>query len=101
MLRRIEIAVIALVIVVAALSTGAEFLFFLVYLGILVDRRLVCRDPLRAGRPGGRVRARPAACAAGDVLRASYTVRNTSRLPKLWLEVRNPRRCRSSCPAMR
>ena len=26
----------------------------------------------------------------GDILRASYTVRNTSRLPKLWLELRNP-----------
>ena len=24
------------------------------------------------------------------MLRATYTVRNTSRLPKLWLEVHNP-----------
>ncbi len=90
MLRRIEIAVIALLIVVAALSTGAEFLFFLVYLGILVigGSYVVTRfglADLEAGYVLDRLHAQ-----AGDILRASYTVRNTSRLPKLWLEVHNP-----------
>ena len=34
--------------------------------------------------------ARPAAAQTGEVLRASYTLRNSSRMPKLWLEVRIP-----------
>jgi uncharacterized protein (DUF58 family) len=90
MIRRIELAIIALVVVVAALSTGAQFLFFLVYLGILVvgGSYVVTRfglADLEAGYVLDRLHAQ-----AGDILRASYTVRNTSRLPKLWLEVRNP-----------
>jgi len=40
---------------------------------------------LEAGYVLDRVHAQ-----AGDILRASYTVRNTSRMPKLWLEVHNP-----------
>lgn len=90
MIRRIELAVIALVIVIAALSTGAQFLFFLVYLGILVvgGSYVVTRfglADLEAGYVLDRLHAQ-----TGDILRASYTVRNTSRLPKFWLEVRNP-----------
>jgi uncharacterized protein (DUF58 family) len=90
MVRRIELVVIALVIVIAALSTGAPLLFFLVYLGILVAggsyvmTRFGLTD-LEAGYVLDRQHAQ-----TGDILRASYTVRNTSRLPKLWLEVRNP-----------
>jgi len=90
MLRRIELAVLALIIVVAALSTGAQWLFFLVYLGILVvgGSYVVTRfglADLEAGYVLDRLHAQ-----TGDILRASYTVRNTSRLPKLWLELRNP-----------
>jgi len=90
MVRRIEILALALILLVAALSTGAEFLFFLVYLVILVvgGSYVVTRfglADLEAGYVLDRLRAQ-----AGDMLRASYTVRNTSRLPKLWLEVHNP-----------
>ncbi len=90
MVRRIELAVIALVIIVAALSTGAQWLFFLVYLGILVvgGSYVVTRfglADLEAGYVLDRLHAQ-----TGDIMRASYTVRNTSRLPKLWLELRNP-----------
>ena len=90
MLRRIELAVLALIIVIAALSTGAQWLFFLVYLGILVvgGSYVVTRfglADLEAGYVLDRLHAQ-----TGDILRASYTVRNTSRLPKLWLELRNP-----------
>lgn len=90
MVRRIELAIIALVIVVAALSTGAQFLFFLVYLGILVvgGSYVVTRFGL-ADLEAGYVLDRQHA-QTGDQLRALYTVRNTSRLPKLWLEVHNP-----------
>jgi uncharacterized protein (DUF58 family) len=90
MLRRIEFLLLALVLLVAALSTGAQFLWFMVYLGILavggayVVTRFGLAD-LEAGYVLDRLHAQ-----AGDILRASYTVRNTSRLPKLWLEVHNP-----------
>ena len=90
MLRRVEFAILALVVLVGALSTGVQFLWFLVYLGILtvggayVVTRFGLAD-LEAGYVLDRVHAQ-----AGDILRASYTVRNTSRLPKLWLEVHNP-----------
>jgi uncharacterized protein (DUF58 family) len=90
MLRRIQVIAIAAFLLIAALSTGAPFLFFLVYLGILVigGSYVVTRfglADLEAGYVLDRAHAQ-----AGDVLRASYTVRNTSRLPKLWLEVHNP-----------
>jgi len=90
MLRRVEIVALALLLIVAALSTGAQFLFFLVYLGILVvgGSYVLTRSglaDLEAGYVLDRLHAQ-----AGDMLRASYTVRNTGRLPKLWLEVHNP-----------
>jgi uncharacterized protein (DUF58 family) len=90
MVRRIEILALALVLLVAALSTGAEFLFFLVYLAIIVvgGAYVVTRfglADLEAGYVLDRLHAH-----VGDTLRASYTVRNTSRLPKLWLEAHNP-----------
>jgi uncharacterized protein (DUF58 family) len=90
MVRRIQFAVLALIVMIGALSTGAQFLWFLVYLGILaiggayVVTRFGLAD-LEAGYVLDRVHAQ-----AGDILRASYTVRNTSRLPKWWLEVHNP-----------
>jgi uncharacterized protein (DUF58 family) len=88
--RRVQILVMAAVLLVAALSTGAQFLFFLVYLGIIVigGSYVVTRfglADLEAGYVLDRLHAQ-----AGDMLRANYTVRNTSRLPKLWLEVHNP-----------
>jgi uncharacterized protein (DUF58 family) len=89
-MRRIQLLVAAIVLLVAALSTGAQLLFFLVYLAIIVvgGSYVVTRfglADLEAGYVLDRLHAR-----AGDMLRATYTVRNTSRLPKLWLEVHNP-----------
>src|SRR3712207_5797511 len=90
MLSRIQFIAVALVLTLVALSTGADFLFYLVYLGILVvgGSYVLTRfglSDLEAGfsldRNNGRV---------GDTLRVTYTVRNTSRLPKPWLEVYNP-----------
>src|SRR6187431_1477298 len=90
MVRRIEVLALAVALLVAALTTGAQFLFFLVYLAIIVvgGAYVVTRfglADLEAGYVLDRLHAQ-----AGDLLRASYTVRNTSRLPKLWLEVHNP-----------
>jgi uncharacterized protein (DUF58 family) len=90
MLRRIQLLVAGLALVVAALSTGAPFLFFLLYLAIVVIggaytlARFGLAD-LEAGYVLDRHQAH-----VGDFLRVTYTVRNLSRVPKPWLEVYNP-----------
>jgi uncharacterized protein (DUF58 family) len=90
MLRRLQLLALVVVLVVAAFSTGWEFLFFLVYVGLLVGggsyilTRLGLSD-LEAGYAVSQLTAH-----AGDRLRVTYTLRNTSRLPKPWLEVHNP-----------
>jgi uncharacterized protein (DUF58 family) len=89
-LRRLPFLVVGSVLVVAAFSTGYEFLFYLVYLGLLVvgGSYLVTRNglaDLEAGYAVNQLHAH-----VGDQLRTTYTLRNTSRLPKLWLEVHNP-----------
>ncbi len=90
MLRRLQFAALAIFLLVAAFSTGADFLFFLVYLGILVvgGAYVLTRFGM-ADLEAGYILDRPHA-QVGDTLRATYTVRNTSRLPKPWLEVHNP-----------
>jgi uncharacterized protein (DUF58 family) len=89
-LRRLPIIVVGAVMVLAAFSTGYPFLFFLVYLGLAVvgGSYLVTRlglADLEAGYAVNQLQAH-----VGEILRATYTVRSTSRLPKLWLEVHNP-----------
>ena len=89
-LRRLPILVVGTIVVVAALSTGLSFLFFLVYLGFLViaGSYLTARlglTSLEAGFAITQVHGH-----VGDQLRATYTVRNVGRLPKLWLETYNP-----------
>ncbi|HEX5590426.1 MAG TPA: DUF58 domain-containing protein [Candidatus Limnocylindrales bacterium] len=90
MLRRLQLLLIGAVLVVAAFSTGLEFLFYLVYLGILVVggsyvlTRLGLSD-LEAGYAVNQLSGH-----VGDRLRVTYTLRNTSRVPKFWLEVHNP-----------
>jgi uncharacterized protein (DUF58 family) len=90
MIRRLQIGFLALALVVAAFSTGAPFLFFLLYLGILITggayvmTRFGLAD-LEAGYLLDRYHAH-----VGDELAVTYTVRNTSRLPKPWLEVYSP-----------
>jgi uncharacterized protein (DUF58 family) len=90
MIRRLQFLAVAIFLLIAAFSTGADFLFFLVYLGILVvgGAYVVTRfglSDLEAGYVLDKGHAH-----VGDSLRATYTLRNTSRLPKLWLEVHNP-----------
>ena len=90
LLRRLPFLIVATALVVAALSTGADFLFFLVYLGLAVlgGSYLVTRFgllDLEAGYAVNQLHAH-----VGEVLRATYTLRSTSRIPKLWLEVHNP-----------
>jgi uncharacterized protein (DUF58 family) len=88
--RRLQIGGLTMLLTVAAFSTGAPILYFLLYLGIIATggaylvTRLGLAD-LEAGYMLDRPHAR-----AGEYLRATYTVRNTSRLPKFFLEAHNP-----------
>ncbi len=90
MLRRLQLVVIALVLLIAAFSTALPFLFYLVYLAIFVIggsyvlTRLGLSD-LEAGYAVNQLSGH-----VGDRLRVTYTLRNTSRIPKFWLEVHNP-----------
>jgi len=89
-IRRLQLLVIAAVLVVAAFSTAIPFLFYLVYLAILVVggsyilTRLGLTD-LEAGYAVSQLHGQ-----VGDQLRVTYTLRNTSRWPKFWLEIHNP-----------
>ena len=61
MIRRLQLLVIAAILLVAAFSTELEFLFYLVYLVDPRHRRLVRPDPARPDRSRGRLRRQPAA----------------------------------------
>ena len=90
MIRKIELLVVSLVLVIAAFSTGFPFLFYLLYLAILVIGgsyvlvRLGLTD-LEAGYAVSQLHGH-----VGDRMRVTYTLRNSSRLPKPWLEIHNP-----------
>ena len=90
MIRRFQLIVIAAILLIAAFSTQLEFLFYLVYLSILVIggsyilTRLGLAD-LEAGYAVNQLTGH-----VGDKLQITYTLRNTSRVPKPWLEVHNP-----------
>ncbi len=90
MIRKLELGIVAAVLVVAAFSTGLSFLFYLLYLAILVIGgsyvlvRLGLAD-LEAGYVVSQLHGH-----VGDKMRVTYKLRNGSRLPKLWLEIHNP-----------
>jgi uncharacterized protein (DUF58 family) len=98
MIRRLQAIIIAVVLVVAAFSTGWTFLFYLLYLGILilggsyVAVRLGLTD-LEAGYAVSQLSGH-----VGDQMRVTYTLRNGSRIPKPWLEVHNPTTLPGSLP---
>ena len=90
MIRRLELLVLGVVLVVGAFSTGLPFLFYLLYLvlfvvgGSYIVTRLGMAD-LEAGYAVGQLSAH-----VGEQLRVTYTLRNSGRFPKPWLEVHNP-----------
>lgn len=98
MIRRLQLLVLGAVLVVAAFSTGLPFLFYLVYLGILVVggsyvvTRLGLTD-LEAGYAVNQLSGH-----VGDRIRVTYTLRNTSRIAKPWLEIHNPTSLPSGLP---
>src|SRR6478672_11806862 len=90
MMRRLQLLLIAGILLIAAFSTGLTFLFYLVYLAILVigGSYIVTRlglSDLEAGYAVSQLNGH-----VGDRIRVTYTLRNTSRIPKPWLEVHNP-----------
>ena len=90
MMRRLQLLLIAGILLIAAFSTGLDFLFYLVYLAVLVvgGSYIVTRlglSDLEAGYAVSQLNGH-----VGDRIRVTYTLRNTSRIPKPWLEVHNP-----------
>ncbi|HEY6057521.1 MAG TPA: hypothetical protein VIV06_05775, partial [Candidatus Limnocylindrales bacterium] len=98
MLRRLQLLVLSGVLLVAAFSTGLSFLFYLVYLVVLVVggsyvlTRLGLAD-LEAGYAVSMLNGH-----VGDQLRITYTVRQTGRILKPWLELHNPTNLPSGLP---
>src|SRR6186997_2850798 len=90
MFRRLQAIALATILIVAAFSTGWDFLFYLLYLAILVVGgsyvlvRLGLSD-LEAGYAVSQLHGH-----VGDRMRVTYTLRNSSRIPKPWLEIHNP-----------
>ena len=90
MIRKVQLFIAVAVLVVAAFSTALPFLFYLLYLAILVVGgsyvlvRLGLTD-LEAGYAVSQLHGH-----VGDKLRVTYTLRNASRIAKLWLEIHNP-----------
>jgi uncharacterized protein (DUF58 family) len=87
--RNLRLLFLATALVVAAFSTGIDFLFFLVYLmaGLVIGARLFAGRGLRGVRADYRV-LNPRAH-VGEVLQAIYRVENHDRWGKPWLEVWN------------
>ena len=90
MIRKLQLLVAAVILVIAAFSTALPFLFYLLYLAILVVGgsyvlvRLGLTD-LEAGYAVSQLHGH-----VGDQVRVTYTLRNGSRIAKLWLEIHNP-----------
>jgi uncharacterized protein (DUF58 family) len=89
-IRKLQLFTAVAVLVIAAFSTALPFLFYLLYLAILVIGgsyvlvRLGLTD-LEAGYAVSQLHGH-----VGDKLRVTYTLRNASRIAKLWLEIHNP-----------
>jgi uncharacterized protein (DUF58 family) len=90
MVRKLQLLVAAVILVIAAFSTALPFLFYLLYLAILVVGgsyllvRLGLTD-LEAGYAVSQLHGH-----VGDQVRVTYTLRNGSRIAKPWLEIHNP-----------
>jgi len=89
-IRRLQFLIVAVVLLIAAFSTGLAFLFYVVYLCLLAigGSYALTRFGLADLEAGYRVDHRQGH--VGDELRTMYSISNASRLPKPWLEVYNP-----------
>lgn len=87
--RHLRLLFVITALVVAAFSTGIDFLFFLVYLtaALLIGAWLYARRGLRGVRADYRV-LNPRTH-VGEVLQAMYRVENHDRMSKPWIELWN------------
>ena len=90
MIRRFQLIVIAAILLIAAFSTELPFLFYLVYLAILVIGGSYILTRLGLADLEASYAVNQLTGHVGDKLQITYTLRNTSRVPKPWLEVHNP-----------
>jgi uncharacterized protein (DUF58 family) len=88
--RRLQLVILGALLVLWAFSSGEPFVFYLVYLSVLVLggsyvlTRLGLAD-LEAGYAVNQLSGH-----VGERIRVTYTLRTSSRIPKLWLEIHNP-----------
>ncbi len=89
-MRRLQLTVALVALGIASIAASSNALAFLFYLLVLVVGGcwLLTRISLR-GLEAGFALDR-ATAQVGDSMTVSYTVRDRSRLPKLWLDVHNP-----------
>ena len=90
MIRRLQFLIVAVSLLIAAFATGYQFLFYVVYLGLLAvgGSYVLTRFGLADLEAGYRVDHRQGH--VGDDLRTTYSISNASGLPKPWLEVYSP-----------
>jgi uncharacterized protein (DUF58 family) len=90
MIRAFQFLVVSIVLIASAFATGLQFLFFVVYLGIIGigGSYVLTRAGLADLEAGYRVDHRQGH--VGDDMRTTYSISNQSRLPKPWLEVYSP-----------
>jgi uncharacterized protein (DUF58 family) len=90
LIRKLQFLIVAAALLIAAFSTGIQFLFYVVYLGLLAvgGSYVLTRFGLANLEAGYRVDHRQGH--VGDELRATCSISNATRLPKPWLEVYNP-----------
>jgi uncharacterized protein (DUF58 family) len=90
MLRRLGVFGTVLLVVAAALLTGALEVYFFLYLGLIVVglAYLLARRGLADLEAGSWLDRQHAS--VGDTLTVTYTLRSRARLPKPWLEVHSP-----------
>jgi uncharacterized protein (DUF58 family) len=96
--RHLRFLFLVTVLVVAAFSTGLDFLFFLVYLTLAlgIGAWLYARRGLRGVRADYRV-TNPRTH-VGEVLQAVYRIENHDRFPKPWIECWNESTMPSGLP---
>jgi uncharacterized protein (DUF58 family) len=90
MLERFTLLAVAAILLLGALTTGAEHLFFLLYLGIAVVALAYfgARRGLSGLEAGSWLDRHQGS--VGDTLTITYTLRSLGRVPKPWLEVHSP-----------
>ena len=96
--RHLRLLFLVTALVVAAFSTGIDFLFFLVYLlaALVLGARWYAKRGLRGVRAGYHV-LNPRA-QVGEVLQAVYRVDNQTRWTKPWVELWNESNLPASLP---